>query len=186
MKALYIKIPVWLVAVIALSCSGGLSYKEAMDKNRSKLNQQDLADANFLVEMKSANLLQLQLTQLAIDTGYASSVVDMARQSVEDHLEVSEELRQVASKRKIKLPSQMSEMHQGMYNQVAASDRDEFDENFIRTLKRINDDVHNEFMDMATEANNPDVRTFAARNLDVTRVHSERIKQVESKMLSTY
>lgn len=186
MKTIYSKIPALLLVLLVLSCSQELSYNEAMDKNRSKLSQEELEDANFLVEMKSANILQEKLTQLAIDTGYASSVVDMARQNITDHEKMNEDLREIASKKKVKLPAMMSQMHQGMYNQVAVSDRDEFDENFMRTLKRINQDINDEFMDQATEANDADVRAFAARNLDMARIHSERIKQVEGRMLSTY
>lgn len=187
MKTLYKNCPWLLILFFAVSCSQELTYNEAISKNKARLDDpREIADADFLVEVKSVNILETSLTQLASDTAYASAVVELARQALADHLVMSEDLQKLANKEKIKLPDLMSNEHQSIYNRVLANDREDFDQGFIEALKRVNEDINKDFMNMATEAYDPDIRAFAARKLDMVRVHSEKINEVESKLLSTY
>lgn len=187
MKTLYKNILLFFILMIAVSCSQELSYTEALEKNRERFDDpQMVEDARFLVDAKSANMLEIRLTQMAADSGYASAVVDLARQNLNDHQELSEDLEDLARKKRVKLPTMMSNEHQSLVHKVASSDREDFDENFMDALQKVNKSLYEDFMDKATEANDADIRAFAARKLDVVRAHSDRIDNVQSKLLSTY
>lgn len=176
-----------VVFLLLSSCSQELTYREALDKNQKNFDDPGLQeDAEFLVDAKSFNLLEKELINRAVESGYASTLVDMGRAHAEGHESMTEELEKLARNKKIKLPSQMKEEHQSMLAEVSNSDRENFDRDLIRTLKRVNEENKNKYMDMATEAHDPDIRAFSARNLDMLRAHSQSIEDVEDDLLSTY
>lgn len=169
------------------ACSQTLTYQEAMNKNERKITDVNkLRDARFLVDAKSFNLLEMKLTETAMTSGYASAVVDLARKHFEDHENMQEDLSTLARREKIKLPTNMSEQHQAYMIEVTQSNRTDFDNNFISTLQRINEENKEQYMTMATDAQDADVRAFAARKLDMLRAHETRMEEVKSKLMNTY
>jgi putative membrane protein len=178
----------FLLAVCLLgACSQDLSYQEAMNKNQRKIEDPEkLVDAKFLVETKSDNLLQVKLTDLAAKSGYASSIVDLAKKQMDHLKDMTEDIDNLARKEKISVPDMMDDADQGKFYEVSKSDREDFDKAFVQTLKQINDDNIQRFLAMATEARDADVRAFAARHLDVFRTHSQSLEEVERTLLNTY
>lgn len=185
MKKLYKTLLMCLILTCTGSCSGDLTYDEALEKNMKKFDNAGMVkDANFIVEMESAIMLEIRLATLAVDTGYASVVKELANQSLPDYKHMADELKTVARDANIALPDKMSSLHQSIFSKVVSSRRKNFDENFIEALKRINDDIYEKFVAMATHAHNDDIRAFAARKLDLIRAHRDRIKSTASELLT--
>lgn len=180
-------VPVVIILALAAACSSELTYQEAMRKNRTKIEDiQKLGDAQFLVDARSYNILEKKMAELAMTSGYAADIVNMAKGNLDDHKELEDELEELARKEKIKLPASMDERHLSVYNSLAGLDRAEFDKQYLRTLKQVNEENTNRYLDMATEAHDADVRAFAARHLDVFRSHARKIGDVDQILLSTY
>jgi putative membrane protein len=188
MKTLY-KLPASLVMLMLISgaCSTSLSYQEAMNKNERKINNvAELNDARFLVDATSFNILEAKLAENAITSGYASAVVDFARKNLDDHKRMADDIQMLARKEKITIPTMMNDTHQNYLMQVTASNREDFDNNYLKTLQRINEENKEQYMRMATDAADSDVRAFAARKLDMLREHATRMEQVQQKLMNTY
>jgi putative membrane protein len=179
--------PFLFALCLLAACSQDLSYQEAMNKNQRKIEDPEkLVDANFLVETKSNNLLQVKLTDLAAKSGYASAIVNLAKKQMDQLKDMTEDIDNLARKENITVPDIMDDADQGKFYDVSKSDREDFDKAFVQTLKQINDDNIQRFLAMATDARDADVRAFAARHLDVFRTHSENLAQVEKDLLNTY
>jgi putative membrane protein len=176
-----------LTAVLAFSCSQTLTYQEAVNKNERKITDvAKLQDARFLVDAKSFNILERKLAETAITSGYASAVVDLARKHLDDHKDMQEDLTTLARKEKITLPTMMNDKHQMYMLDVTQSSREDFDNKYIETLQRINEENKEQYMRMATDAKDADIRAFAARKLDMLRDHTTRMEEVRSKLMNTY
>lgn len=191
MKNLYANpqqiIAMMLVSTAIISCSPDISYQEAMDRNRRKIEDPErLGDATFLVEAKSLNMLEVKLAELATKSGYASAIVNLAKVHLDHHRNMEEDLEDVARKEKITLPASMNDKHTAEYHDVAKADRQDFDKRFIAVMKAINDENTQQYLKMATEARDADVRAFAARKLDMFRTHAEQMEKVENELLNTY
>jgi len=187
MKTLY-KLPVIVAMIfVMVGCSNSLTYQEAMNKNEHKINDAArLNDARFLVASRSFNLLEMKSAELATTAGYASAVVDLARKFLDDHRNMDEDLATLARKEKISLPSSMSDEHQSTYYQISKSDREDFDAAYIKTIQRINEENKEQYMRMATDAQDADIRAFAARKLDMINDHASKLEQVNQKLMNTY
>jgi putative membrane protein len=176
-----------LIAVFLISCSQTLTYQEAMNKNERKITDvTKLQDARFLVDAKSFNILEMKLAETAITSGYASAVVDLARRHLQDHKDMEDDLNTLARREKIVLPTLMNDKHQMYLLEVSNSNREDFDTRYIETLQRINEENKEQYMSMATDAKDADVRAFAARKLDMLRNHATRMEEVRSRLMNTY
>jgi putative membrane protein len=176
-----------LTAVFLISCSQTLTYQEAVSKNERKITDvAKLQDARFLVDAKSFNILEMKLAEAAITSGYASTVVDLARKHLDDHKDMQEDLNTLARKEKIVLPTLMNDKHQMYMLDVTQSSREDFDTKYIEALQRINEENKEQYMRMATDAKDADIRAFAARKLDMLRDHTTRMEEVKSKLMNTY
>jgi len=191
MKTLYATIKQIFLAVLLMlamtSCLSDLSYQEAITKNQRKIDDPEkLDDAKFLVEAKSFNLAEKRLTELASTNGYASTVVETAKKHLEDHKDMEDDLSQLARRERIKLPSDMNDEHQAYVGDLAKADRDDFDKEFLQTMKKLNEENTQRFMSMATDAQDADIRAFSARKLDMLRAHADQIERIEKELLNTY
>lgn len=191
MENLYSKIAAaiyCMVAVVMLqACSSTLSYNEALQKNVKNIEDSEkLEDARFLVEAMSFNTLAMRLAEAAMKSGYSASVVSMAEQNYEEHEEMAKELQKLARKEDIVLPSEMNDEHTRYLAELTSSDRREFDRNYIRILKTINEEDGRKFSQMATDAKSEDIRAFAARKLDLFETHENSLETVDAELLRTY
>jgi predicted outer membrane protein len=177
-----------LVAVVMLhACSSSLSYNEALQKNVKNIEDSEkLEDARFLVEAMSFNTLALRLAEAAIKSGYSASVVAMAEQNYEEHEKMGKELQKLARKEDVVLPSEMNDQHERYLAELTSSDRREFDRNYVRILKTINEEDSRKFSQMATQAKSEDIRAFAARKLDLFETHENSLETVDAELLRTY
>jgi putative membrane protein len=185
MKNLYSPIFMLWMTWLLVSCAQDLTYTEAMRKNRRRIEDaKRYEDATFLVDAKSMNLLILGLAQHASENGYAAAVVDLSKKVIADHLALDREINTLARRLKITVPSTMSDMHQTVYDQITRVPREEFDQKFLQQLKMTNQENLNRFTYMATEANDGEVRAFAARRLDVMRLHNADIAKTEGELIN--
>jgi putative membrane protein len=175
------------VMIFAVSCSGDLSYQEAINKNDRKIEDEGKrSDARFLVEAKSFNMLELKLSELASTTGYAASIVDLAKRNRKDFEKMNDEIEKLAAREKIALPESMGDEHQATFFEVSKADRQDFDKEYLLAMKKVNEANLERFLRMATDAKDADVRAFAARKLDMMRMHEQRVSEVDDKLLDTY
>lgn len=174
-------------AFLLAGCYSTLSYNEAMQRNVSKIDDSEkLEDARFLLEAASYNMLAKNMAEAAIKSGYSATVVSMARENLEKHEEMARELRRLARKEDIVLPGEMSSEHERILAELTATDRREFDRTYIRLLGDVSQTDSQKFSRMATEANSENVRSFAARKLDLFESYQREIQTVDAELLRTY
>jgi putative membrane protein len=174
-------------AMMATSCSSSLTYQQAMNKNENRFqNSRDLDDATFLVDAASYNALEKELNRVAIDKGYSSGVVDFARKNLKEHRELEKDLKKLAKKKKVRIPSGMKSEHRTVLEEVDETSRADFDSRFVDVLERVNEDNTDLFEDKASEAYDADIRAFAARKLDLFRSHAKEIEVVDDQLMHTH
>ena len=176
-----------VILVFMAACSSSLSYNDAIQKNAIRIQDAEkLDDARFLVDATSYNILATRMAETAVKSGYSSSLVNLAKQNLERHEEMGRELKKLARKQDIVLPAKMDSDHEKLLSELTATDRREFDRAYIRILRDISEEDSEKFSQMATEAQNEDIRAFAARKLDLFESHKEELQTVDAELLRTY
>ncbi len=175
-----------LLAGVLFSCSNTMTYEEAMEANRNRIEEPErLGDAQFLVEIKSHNMFQLELLNLANESGYSSEMVNLGKDNIGPFQTLDTDLTDVAKKEKFRLPTELSESHASRLAAVKGASRQEIDQMIIAELARSNSEVLQKFTSHATEGYDPDVRAFAARKIGALRAHHDAIRKVEEGLLTT-
>lgn len=168
-----------------VACSpGNLSYTEAQERNLKKLDTEaQRTDAQFLVDAANYNLLFNALSTRAAERGYARVVVDFAQQSLTDHQRMNDDIKKLAKDKKIAIPATMSERYQQMLNELATVDKRRFDKTYLNTAETVHERAIRLFEDAALNANDSNIRAFAAAKLDMIRSHARKADELENQLL---
>lgn len=184
MKILIRLLTICLIAMVG--CDQRISYEEALSENKERFKEPGrLEDALFFVRTKSRSTLAGQVLTLTSDSGYSSVAVGFAKATLSEHQKLDEEIAVLAKKKKILLPDELSPEDQILLSQLTSSSRQEFDNTFNSIITRINEDNNSLFTAKATQASDPDIRAFAARKLDLLRVHSQQLSTMQNQLLNT-
>jgi len=175
------------MGVILSSCMGSLSYQEALNKNRKQIDDVKLLeDAQFLVDAQSLNLLETKMNKLASERGYSAEVVNFAKKSVEHNEDILKDLRKLSRKEKIKIPDKMKSEHADLYEELNSVSRADFDQEYVETLEKVNEDNRDLYNDQSTSAYDNDIRAFAARRLGMYKAQEEQLSDVGDELLQTH
>jgi|GEM_PF-5291479 len=182
MKNLY----VLLFGLMLQACSLPLSYEKAMSINERKLEQEQRDDYVFLVDAQSLNELEIKMNKLAATEAYSAAAVSMAKKNLDEHERMGREIRRLARKQKIKIPTELKPEHASLLDELRKTSDQEFDKNYARILKQVNEETTYRYEHIASKGTYTDLRTYAARRLEVLREHAENILAMEKKLLETY
>lgn len=191
MKAKYqgflAQIAIALVSALFMAgCSGDVSYEEALDENQQDIEDpKTVEDARFLVEAKSLNLLGIKLAELAADSGYSSALVEFAGAHLEQDENMAEDLKDLARKKNLTLPTEMSAAHESLYYELSSASRKDFDGTYVRIARNINSESKSLYSRHATDANDPDIRAFAARKVGELEANLQEIKKIEEQLIES-
>lgn len=175
-----------IACLLLSSCDRSVSYEEALARNKDEFKDaRKIEDAGFVVELKSWNMLTIKILAIASDSAYSAVVVSFAKTIMPSHKKLDDEIVDFAKKKDITLPDEVSPEHQILLSQLTSSRRQDFDNTFSRIITRINEENNMLFTTNATQASDPDVRAFAARNLDLFRTHAQLLSTMQSQLLNT-
>lgn len=183
MRASYI--PILLCCLLATACMPtNLTYSEAVDRNSRKMeNEEQRRDAEFLVEAADYNLLLKELSDKAATNGYARIVTDFAKENQNDHEIMGERLRSIGKEKKIALPAQMSDRHTGMLRDMEQANRTNVDRIYLNTIELLHERLLRLYETAALEANDAEIRSFAAAQLDIIRSHNRKANDMRKELI---
>ena len=171
------------LVVFMTSCGSSLTYDEAIQEYEGYESAEAKEDARYLANAKSYSILLKKLGELGTERAYAVVVQDYARKIVQDHTNLNEQLNELAKKEDIKLPSKMSEQHQQLFQTLQNTSRQDFDKAFFRQIERAYEDSIQLYKDIATDASDDEIRSFAASKLRVLRDNENRADEMEDEVL---
>lgn len=183
MKAIYI--PILLLCVLATACTPtNLTYSDAVDRNSRKLEtDNERRDAEFLVEAADYNLLLQKLSGQAATKGYARMITDFAIQNEQDHRIMGERLQSLGKSKKIALPAQISDRHADMLRDMEQADRNNVDRVYLNTIELLHERLLRLYETAALNANDAEIRSYAAAQLDIIRSHNRKAKEMRKELI---
>jgi putative membrane protein len=92
---------------------------------------------------------------------------------VEDHTKAGVELKQIAEKKSIPVPSAMDDKHQKVYDQLQRLSGPEFDKAYMRTMASDHDDAVKLFKQQSEHGQDAELKSFAMKTLPVIEKHDD-------------
>mgnify|MGYP005750273685 FL=1 len=139
-------------------------------------------DALFAAEAASANMLLVQLSEAAINRGVSPEVKSFAQRAENTHIQMSNELQEMASQTNLVLPKILGNDDKKIYDELLEKEGIAFDIGFIRTMRDQHRLMLKKHEDIVEHGNSMEVKQYASRQLPLLRQHSEAADRLEEKI----
>ena len=91
-------------------------------------------DQKFFKEAASGGMLEVELGQMAQQKAQAVSVKDFGTRMVTDHGKANDELKALAQKKNLQMPTQLEHKHRSMIEKLAKLSGPAFDKKYLKMM----------------------------------------------------
>jgi putative membrane protein len=134
--------------------------------------------AEFLVKSADARMMDAEEGILAAKKGSKKSIQKYGRWMVKDQGILLREIKKLAAKRSIALPTTISDKKENGREDLASKDGKEFDEEFIKMMI-IDHERDIKLFENAIEFDDQEISAFAKKYLPTIQSHLEGIKAID-------
>jgi len=134
----------------------------------------------FWTEAAQGGMAEVELAKLALQKSQNADVKKFAQTMVTDHSKANDELKALAAKKNVVLPTDIGS-HKSTLDDLSKKSGADFDKAYVEAMV----DDHQEdvdFFDDHTKSSDADIKAFATKTLPVIKSHLEMIKGIQSKM----
>jgi putative membrane protein len=126
-------------------------------------------------------MAEVELGELAADKAQNAEVKKFAQMMIADHTKANAELKTLAAKNNVTLPTELSAKHQSMKQKLQGLSGAEFDKAYVDGQVEDHEDTL-ELMENNTDNSNADIKAFATKTQPIIKAHLDMIKNIQSKM----
>lgn len=141
-----------------------------------------ITDADFLIKAGNADVMEIEAAQLAQSKSADPMVKEVAQMLLKDHTKANEELKQLADKRGVRLPSTSMEGAKQTIDKLKVAKGKDFDKLYLDEIYTAHQKKITLFDAHAKTGQDAEVRAFVDRMLPVLREHGSMIEK-QLKML---
>jgi putative membrane protein len=135
----------------------------------------------FVPTAASANLFEIESSQLALEHGQSAKVKDFAKQMVSDHKQAATKMKQALAEAKIAAPPEkLNAKDQKVYDKLKAAKGSAFDKAYIEAQYNAHVEAVNLFATYAKNGDNPRIKALASELLPTLQMHLDEVTKLRS------
>jgi putative membrane protein len=161
-----------------LTCWAVLAHQSG---SRS-IRQADTADGAFARKAAEDSMAQVTLAELAQEKASSDSVKKFAKRMVEEHTRANDQLKEVALKANIPLPTTLDSKDQGTCDSLSRLSGKDFDKAYAQEMVKDHQQDVAEFRTEANGGRKSPIKAFAVQNLPVVQQHLKMARQMEQNV----
>jgi putative membrane protein len=139
-----------------------------------------LDTTRFAVMAASSDLFETLSSEMEQQRGANAEVKNYAQHMIDEHSKTSNELKSLAARKNITLPTSPILMHQQKLELLNSSkDSRKFDERYMEEQVMAHEQAITVFEKAAKKEPDPDLRAYAARTLPALRMHLDMAKKTK-------
>jgi putative membrane protein len=169
-----------ILAVLSLVVMAQETSTPRMDRGARKMMRSP--DTAFAIEAAQGGMAEVETGKLAAENATNPDVKAFGQQMVDDHGKANEQLKSVAEKENLTLPTTMSAKHQAMYDMLKSKTGADFDKAYVDAMVKDHTEDVKDFKKEAEKGKDEQIKGFASETLPVIQGHLEKIKAIQSKM----
>ncbi len=144
--------------------------------------QKAFSDAEFVKKAASGGMYEVELGKVASEKATMPEVKKFGEMMVTDHTKANEELKKIAKANKMDLPEAIMEKEQKMLDSLKKMKGPEFDKAYVADMVKDHEMDIAEFTRASKDAQNPDLREFAAKCLPTLKEHLKMVQELNEKV----
>lgn len=162
------------------------SKKVAKEQNDEKFEDSDIEDdAKFAVNAADASMLEIQLGILAQTKAYSSEAKELGRKMRDEHSKANNELKELADRKNITLPSSLSERAKDKYDFLLEKTGRDFDKAYSDFLVEDHRRVISAFEKEANKGKDAELKNWALGKLPTLKYNLEVSKGTQYELATT-
>ncbi|RZJ29686.1 MAG: DUF4142 domain-containing protein [Flavobacterium sp.] len=157
----------------------------ATEQNEAKFDENDNKedDSKFLVAAAETDLMEIEIGKLAQTKGTNQGVKDFGKMLIDDHTKSANVTKPLAEKMKVSLPMAITEKGKENYDKLNSEKQGkDFDQKFADMMVDGHQDAISKMEDASENANDPDIKAWAAGMLPTLRMHLEHAKALQQQV----
>ncbi|MEH1855081.1 MAG: DUF4142 domain-containing protein [Nostoc sp.] len=148
-------------------------------------NNLSSSDRKFVTDAAQDGLAEVQLGQLALQRGTSDAVKQFGQRMVQDHTQVNNQLKQLATQKSVTLPTTIGRTNQQALRRLSALSGAKFDRLYINEMLQGHEKDVSAFQKEAQKGQDPDVKAFAAQALPTLQEHLQQVRAIANPGSST-
>ena len=185
-------------AMIFSACNGSTNSTSATDSTSTKssadtgMNTMINADTSkatvdqnavdFAQEAATGGMMEVELGNLAQKNSSFKAVLDYGKMLADDHTSLNNELKDLASKKNINLPTTVTSDQQDKINKLSQETGTKFDKDFISMAVDDHEKDIDKFKKAGNNITDQDFKDFIVKALPKLQEHLDKAKEIKSKM----
>lgn len=139
-------------------------------------------DSEFATKAASGGLLEVELGKVLAAKGSTPKARKFGQQMVDDHTKANNELKAIAAKHNITLPTSLGEDHQKVYKDVTEEKGVDMDKEYLKEMVKDHEEDVKEFTEASVKASYPDLKEFATKTTPKLQHHLEMAQQMSAAL----
>ena len=124
---------------------------------------------------------EVELGRLAAQKGQSPDVKKFGQKMVDDHSKAGDELKQLASRKGVTLPTEMKAEQKADKDKLTKLSGADFDKEYMSMMVEDHDKDVKDFQTEASGGGDADVKAFASKTLPTLQEHQKMAKDIKSK-----
>jgi putative membrane protein len=160
--------------VVALLTLGGALAVQAEDKGNK--------DQKFVTQAASGGMMEVQLGELAGSKAQAPEVKDFGARMVKDHGQANDELKAIAQKKNLTLPTELEAKHRQVVEKLQKASGADFDKQYMREMVKDHAEDVAKFRQASDKLQDPDLKGWTTKTLPVLEEHLQLARTTAQKL----
>jgi putative membrane protein len=159
------------LAAAALYAHGSFAAEKEMEATSK--------EKAFIMKAANGGMTEVELGKVAADKGLSQEVKDFGSQMVTDHSKANEQLKEVAGKLKVEVPTKVDALHQAKIDKMSALSGAAFDSAYVKEMVGAHEKDIAEFEKSAKNVTSADLKKFIEETVPTMRHHLDMIKKFD-------
>jgi putative membrane protein len=148
----------------------------------ARQNNISRADDQFAMKAAQGNRAEVEMGKLALQRGSSEVVKNFARRMVEDHTKALDQLKDVAGRQNLNLPSGLDTKDQLEYDRLSKLSGTDFDRAYARDMLDDHQLDISAFQKEANSGTDPSLKNYASGTLPTLEEHLRLAQEMENQV----
>lgn len=177
------------LALSAIVCAASVPVARAVtdqttgrDTTAKSAVPAESSPTSFLKQAAATGIGEIELGKLAAQRGSSERVKAYGSKMVTDHTRMNEEVKTLAARKNIELPTTIDDKHQQERQKLAELSGTDFDRAYMAEMTSGHEKVVERFEAASKTSTDDDVKALAARSLPVLEGHLAEAEQIQGTL----
>lgn len=153
----------------------------SMTMSNANASNTAIVQNDFWTKAAEGGLAEVEFGKIAAEKAQNPEVKKFAQMMIADHTKANAELKTLAAKNNITLPTELNAKHKSMLEDLKGKTGAEFDKAYIEG--QVEDhEATLELMENNTNNSNADVKAFATKTQPIIKSHLDMVKNIQGKL----